>query len=218
MSNISNSDLCFCQLGPENALTEEQLLEAGRQIYATDDFIYPAMFCTKQDALRMIPEMFRMRDEMFRPENLFAAFLGERLAALILWKKGPMYWDSGIYERAAEVLHITPSRHLKKVQSEYFAAYEETAEDTIAVINVCVSEQLRGTGIGRRLLDAFLRSTEGSCSQYELFVLADNLPAYRLYTGAGFETEEALQGFSVEPQDLLCYRMLRRCAPSGFST
>ena len=212
MTSISDSDVQFRQLGKQDALRAQQLRDVSDLIYTTDDYIYPAMFSEKKDALLMIPEMFRMRDEMFRTEHLFAAFIGDRIAALILWKRGAMSWTSAVYENAAQRLGIVPSQYLDRVKTEYFASYSETGADTVAIINVSVSAQLRGAGLGRRMLSAFLRKTEDLCSQYELFVLADNQPAYKLYTGAGFQVTETLQGFSIESRDLPCYRMLRRGA------
>ncbi len=56
------------------------------------------------------------------------------------------------------------------------------------------------------MLDSFLESTKGP---YELFVLADNPAAVKLYEKKGFRIVETRQGFNVELKNLPCYRMIR---------
>lgn len=74
------------------------------------------------------------------------------------------------------------------------------------MINVCVKEKTRGSDIGGKMLDSFLDLEQGKT---ELFVLADNTAAVRLYEKKGFRIVEELQGFNVESHELPCYRMMR---------
>lgn len=181
--------------------TEKQLRDIAGLIYDTDPYIYPAMFETREVALEVISKMIRAGDTMFRPENLFLATDGDEIVGLILWVKGPLMWDRDIYDRCGG-----KSPYIDKVCREYFAFYAEAPEDLVSIINVCVKETARGKGIGGRMLDSFLESTKGP---YELFVLADNPAAVKLYEKKGFRIVETRQGFSVEPRNLPCYRMIR---------
>lgn len=181
--------------------TDEQLKDIAGLIYDTDPYIYPAMFESRENAQVVIPKMIKAGDSMFRPESLFLAMEKDEVIGLILWIKGALKWDRTIYDRSGG-----NSPYIDRVCQEYFASYSETPENIISIINVCVKEKTRGKGIGSRMMDSFLESTQGP---YELFVLADNPAAVKLYEKKGFRIVETRQGFSLESNELPCHRMIR---------
>ena len=192
------------QLRNDTPLGSDRLREIAELVYNTDPYIYPAMFASRDEALAMIPAMFAARDPMFSLENLYVAEDGGRILGLILWIKGPMAWDTRVYDACMAVAGRAPSEHIGLVVREYFSAYRNQARDVISLINVCAA--IPGQGIGSALLEAFLRDHPDPC---ELYVLADNAAAIRLYERAGFQVAERLTGFSVEQTKPDCLRMTR---------
>lgn len=181
--------------------TDEQLKDIAGLIYDTDPYIYPTMFESRENAQVVIPKMIKAGDSMFRPESLFLAMEKDEVIGLILWIKGALKWDRTIYDRSGG-----NSPYIDRVCQEYFASYSETPDNIISIINVCVKEKTRGKGIGSRMMDSFLESTQGP---YELFVLANNPAAVKLYEKKGFRIVETRQGFSLESNELPCHRMIR---------
>lgn len=177
--------------------TDRALRDAAGLIYDTDPYIYPAMFASREDALRVLPEMIRGGDRMFRPENLFVAASGEAVTGIVLWHRGSLRWDEAVYRACGG-----DSPWIGEVRDRYFSSYASVPPGTVSLLNVCTS--VRGRGMGGRMLDAFLRAVPGP---YELYVLADNAAAIRLYERKGFTVTERLQGFSVPARDLPCLKM-----------
>lgn len=196
------------QLSSEDTLTAEQLQDIATLIYETDPFIYPAMFETEENAKRIIPGMIRHNDSMFNAENFFIAKHGENILGLILWHRGPMSWDETEYYQVLDELHLSPSPFIEMVKKGYFSSYDDTDDNLISIINVCVQESMRGSGIGRMMLRSFLKRL-GDNTSCELYVLADNRPAIRLYEQCGFVVTDNINGFSVDNRDLPCKKMVR---------
>lgn len=184
----------------EQCHSPEQLKDIAGLIWDTDPYIYPAMFKSRDEAEIVIPRMILCGDVMFSLKNLFVAEENDRIVGLILWIRGPMNWTPEIYLKCGG-----SSPYIDRIHKEYFALYQHMNPDVTSLINVCVSAKKRGAGIGHLLLREFLKQEHGIC---ELYVLADNPGAVHLYEKHGFRITEKLQGFSVEPMDLLCYRMI----------
>lgn len=180
---------------------DEQLRAVAGMIYDTDPYIYPAMFASREEAIDIIPLMIRSGDSMFCPENLFVAEAEQHVVGIILWHKGPLIWETDVYHRCGG-----HSMFIEKVRDGYFSSYQNVPEDTVSLINICVRSDTRGQGIGGQMLDAFFRETPGSS---ELYVLADNQRAIRLYQTKGFHITKQLEGFSLEVKKPLCYKMER---------
>ena len=178
-----------------------QLEAAAGLIWDTDPYIYPAMFSSRAEAVGIIPRMFLAGDAMFRPEHLFAAESGGEVIGIILWTRGPLKWTPEIYRRCGG-----SSPHIERVRRGYFDSYRDIAPDMISLINVCVKDGARGKGVGGAMLDRFIGEHD---RPMELYVLADNDPAIRLYSSRGFGIVETLRGFSLEDPDPKCHRMVR---------
>ena len=190
------------------ALSGEDLVQIARLVYETDPYIYPALFCCPADADRIIPALIEDNDAMFCRKNLFLAVSDNGIAGIILWNRGPLVWEPDGFINASEQYGIPLSPALDLVRTGYFDGYREIPADTISLINVCVRSDLHGQGIGKKLLKAFL-DRHPECDSFELYVLADNSAAVKLYESEGFCITETLQGFAVEQQDLPCFKMIR---------
>lgn len=196
------------QLEADDYLDEEQLEQIAGLIYDTDEYIYPAMFESREDALELIPELMQNGDAMFCQENLYIAEYEDEIAGILLWKKGPLHWSQELFEQTAEERNIPVSPYLNMVTKRYINSYAgKEREDIISIINLCVSEEARGMGIGKKLMETFLRQHRGE--KMELCVLEENKCAVQLYKKMGFKEMSKYQGFSVDEQNIVCIGMKR---------
>jgi len=203
MKNIECLQIKNCKL------TETDAEKAAQLIYQTDEYIYPCIIESEADAVRVLAGLLREGgDAMFSQENLFAAYFEGKLAGIILWKKGALInWNDAALKVKAKELGIKLSPYFEKVKASYFAAYENRPENEISIINVCVDATLHGKGIGTAMLKSFI--AEHQSEDMELYVLADNAAAIRIYEKAGFKAAETIQGFSKDDRDLPCLVMKR---------
>ena len=190
-------NISFRPLG--SSWTGRYLSDIAGLIYDTDPYIYPAMFSSREDAVHIIPKMIMGGDNMFSPNNLFIAEANDSVIGIILWHRGGLEWNDRVYRESGG-----HSPYIDEVNRRYFSSYKAISSDTVSILNVCTS--VRGKGVGGKILDVFINETPGP---YELYVLADNEAAIELYKKKGFTITEELQGFSIPPKDLPCYKMER---------
>lgn len=194
-------NLCECE-----RIGDHNLIRIAEMIYNTDPYIYPCLFRCKEDALRLLPKVIlRGDDQMFRLSNFYIAEDHGITVGMILWHKGPLNWDARPLCETAAAEGISLSPHLPLVQKQYFEAYKEVPLNTISLVNVSVSPQCQRRGIGTRLLKSFVSEHMGE--KMELYVLADNTPARKMYQSIGFQTIHVSQGFSSDNRELPCLQM-----------
>ena len=202
------NNFVFRQLKECDHIDRDNLIRISELIYDTDPYIYPCMFRSKEDALCLLPNVFHQReDTMFRANNLYIAEHEGIIVGLILWCKGPLDWNSrSLCEHAASA-GTSLSPHFPLVQTRYFESYKAVPEDTISLINVCVAQRFRNRGVCSLLLHSFISEHAGE--KMELYVLAENAPAIKVYDCAGFRTIGTIQGFSSDHRELPCLQMER---------
>ena len=198
-------------------LSADTLLSAADErvladlIYDTDPYIYPAIFGSRENAEALLPLLFHTEDGMFRLENFFVGFFGGCIRALLLWKEGRLSWSPQILRETAEKHGIPLSPYLDMVAQEYVDAYgADDKAGLISLINLCVAEDCRGRGLGRALMERFIKQHPDA--DMELCALEDNRNAVRLYESLGFAITERYNGFSADHRRLGAVRMQRRAA------
>ena len=75
------------------------------------------------------------------------------------------------------------------------------------ISNICVAPELRGQGVGYKMLLHFLANQ--SEKEISLDVLKDNQNAINLYKRLGFTVEGEFEGFSIDDEKPQCYHMTR---------
>ena len=202
------SSFVFRQLKDYDHIDYDNLVKISELIYDTDPYIYPCIFRNKDDALRILPMVLQQRDDqMFRFNNFYIAEYEDTIIGLILWCKGPLDWDARSLHEQAVSAGVPLSPYLPIVQAQYFESYKDIPTDVISLINVCVDQQSRSRGVGNHLLQAFI--SEQDDEKMELYVLADNHPAKKVYDSNGFKTIRTIQGFSSDNRELPCLQMER---------
>ena len=183
-------------------LSEEQFTEIAGLIYDSDPYIYSAMFTDRREAETVIPKMIRARDQMFRRENLFVALDGTKVAGVLVWMRGPLAWNKKIYEKCGG-----KAKYIDRVVREYFDLFADTPQETVSLVRISVTKELRGNGIGGLLIDTFLEAEKGP---WQLFVLSNNMDAIHFFQEKGFRIRETRPGFSLDYQALPCYWMVKK--------
>ena len=112
-----------------------------------------------------------------------------------------MNWNSEIYKNCGG-----DSAYIDEVEKRYFASYQDIPPSCVSLINICISRDVRGQGIGGKMMDAFFQVKQGP---FELFVLVDNPAAVKLYQAKGFQITQQQGGFSLDGIAPLCYRMVK---------
>ncbi|MCR4793051.1 MAG: GNAT family N-acetyltransferase [Lachnospiraceae bacterium] len=223
MEETKNNSIIRCRnISADEMLSIEQYADIARLIYQTDPYIYPAIFGYGDEgiqcAISILSEVFECKkDEMFSKDNLYVLEERGRIIALILWYKGKLNWDPKyiieIAEKKGIILDKNNIELVRKEYVEYCYADSTDNNNTVSIINVCVSENKRRTGIGSKILESFI--FEQGSQTYELTVLADNAHAISVYKKFGFSIVKTEEGFALIPQRPLCYTMRREYANNG---
>ena len=209
INEMSNGkDICR-QLTSNETIQMNKLYEIAKLIYDTDPYIYPALFESRVDAIEMIAYLILTRkDEMFTLDNIFVIENDKEVKGIILWKKGPLAWSRILFKEIAKEKKIRISEHFDYVCDKYFDSYNDVSLDNkISLINVCVNSCYRGIGLGKRMLEEFLKKHKKE--EIELCVLKDNKKAVELYKEAGFNVVAERKGFSVNDEKPGCLDMVR---------
>lgn len=200
VTNMTETKKTVCRRA-DKPLTDAQLKEIAGLIYDTDQFIYPAMFSSRQEAESVISKMIRAGDQMFRRENMFVAMNGKQVDGVLVWMRGPLQWDKKIYEKCGG-----KSAYIDRVVAEYFSLFADAPADMATMVRIGVQQERRGDKIGRMLMDTFMEAEKGP---YQLFVLSDNTKAISFFESMGFRIRETRPGFSLDYQVPPCFWMVK---------
>lgn len=104
--------------------------------------------------------------------------------------------DPALDERQLSILTRTPSSYIELRSGDQLLGIARlTAIEAVAALTgMIVTPAQRGTGLGRLVLRAVrAQASSMRCSELALQVTEANLPAQRLYTGAGFHTVDSYE-------------------------
>jgi len=91
-----------------------------------------------------------------------------------------------------------------------FAAFGQVYEriGRINLARLVVHPEMRGGGVGKRLVDMVMTASRGlfACDEYSLFVYRDNAAAYECYRSMGFVVRDYPDGV---PHADVCYYLTR---------
>ena len=176
-------------------------------IYETDPYIYPAMFSSKQDAVTLLKAVIRAdSDAMFCKDNLYAAFDDGQITGILLWLKGSLNWDAKQFQSMANRVSVALPDTFSLVCSNYFSEYSDPSLDgVVSLVNICVSQNCRSKGVGKRLVASFFQDIEAE--RYELFCLEDNERAIALYKALGFQVTARQEAFTVSSEGVHSVKM-----------
>lgn len=189
-------------------ISDPQLEQIARLIYQTDPYIYPAMLGSLENAVRLLPAVFRSgRDCMFSLDNVHIAIVDGSVVSVLLTKKGKLSWSGEVLRDFAAGLGVELPGTLTGVQQEYMddRYVENSEEDIISVINLCTDPEYRGRGIAELLFRRFIN--ENRDAKIKLCVIKSNTPAVNLYRRLGFRETRQYPGYSAGSEKPRCLDM-----------
>ena len=189
------------------ARIDDDVAQIATCLYYTDPYIYPYL-CNGDIArwIEMAKQCYTLPDNYYNYHNLTVALVDGKIAGVIC------AIECGKVYSFSQGLVIPPelADNVSMAEKGYFepAAKENVEWGGYNILCVCVLEEFRRMGIGRRLMDWFLHSVEGS--EVYLESISDNVPAIGLYIKSGFEIVKEYFGFEPSGRQLSCYLMCRR--------
>lgn len=212
-----NGEMRGWQLKPSDRLSQNQYKAISTLIYETDPYIYPALFegnlPAEEAAVKILPSVFEHGDDaMSRKENLYVYLSEDEIVGLILWNKGRLNWNPSLFYMVAQdtgvqLIEENVTAVSKGYVDDKYSIESEATEQSISLINICVDKRMRGQGIGRKMMTAFME--EHSAEPMELCVLADPPGAICLYENMGFRIANEATEFSLSESKPKCYDMTR---------
>lgn len=165
-------------------------------IYATDPYIYPFWFGSRDRAIMPLHQLIRTPGTIFSRENIFV--IEELWKAKILGVIVAISARSDLsYDYSA--LKATDERYQFAIEHYVEPSVRQAQKmdaSTITVLDCCVAANERGQGLGRLLLGDFMSTMQKrGFAKCELDCLADNEPALALYHGLGFQEIKRGIGF-----------------------
>jgi len=197
----------YRQLNTTEMVSDDNLNRIARLIYKTDAYIYPCMFENIESAELILHDLLLSKnDSMFSLDNLYVAEIENgTIVGIILWKQGSLGWQRDAIYSVMRKHHIQEPTFFSKVCNEYFSGYQEVPDNTISVLNVCIDEEYRVSGLATAMLSNFLPLHPGV--DLQLHVLAENEAAINVYKKVGFSQIDTINGFSRDDRALPCYLM-----------
>lgn len=188
----------------------DRVEKIAEYLHLTDEHIYPTICPDPQDAawVTYVAQAMDTPRHLFYREHLSVVTCGGEIVGVMCTV------PCGVPLTVAVEGDVPSSleKGLSQTEKGYFLPLiEESATyNGWNVVNVCISPDHRGKGIGKRLM-VYCVETYGR-QTICLDVIASNTAAVKLYESVGFAVEREYNGFSRDGKPLLCYHMVRRTA------
>lgn len=186
---------------------DDDIDEITSLIYDTDPYIYKDLLGERKIATRLLSVLLRDKHSYFYCDHFYGAFLDGKIV-------GIMSLVARNYEMSADSLRMayieigeTMTPAAKEANNYLFESYAKIGS-TSSASNICVKADYRHKGIGDYILKKII-SIAGS-KPIELCVIADNIPAVKLYKNNGFViTDQKYEYGGYMQEKVLCYMMIR---------
>ncbi len=186
---------------------EDDIATIARLLYLTDPYIYPAISADPADPFwtRLVSLCLAEEGNLFSASHFCVATVHEKICALscVIPCGRRLTFSERLPLTAEERVRLSPAN------DGYFLPLLEESEgmEGYNLVNLCVDPACRGAGVGRALMELFIR--EYGDARLHLDVVADNTAAVALYKSCGFEITREYGGFSGADTPILCYHMER---------
>lgn len=184
----------------------DSIEELAQLIMDTDPYIYADLFGSKNVACKVLPYLFRLDKGIFRKNSYYICLRNGKIVAMAaLFKAGDTWDQSSVKTAFIEAGEPLPESF--DAVSEYFKSAHNYTPGTKAC-NVCVTQNLRGQGLGDFMVKQLIRLAGNS--DICLSVMQDNIAAVKLYQSNGFKIIYEFDdygGYGNAP--IKCYFMIR---------
>lgn len=181
MEDVYVSDLSY----------SDNFKEVASLIYGTDPFIYPTAFENEKRARQIIPHLIKEQNGLFSKNNILVARVKRKVVGMIVFAD-----DATDASYFPDNLGFPES--FSDVNKEYFSHIHDmiTDQKTVYLACICVDRSYHGKHIGGLMLQSFINRMSGK--DIILDVIADNIPAIKLYEKFGFVAVEEKDGYSYK--------------------
>ncbi len=171
------------------ATLKDNLEEIATLIYYTDKFIYPYWFKKDQDYKPTLVKLIKSKGSLFYYKNIFVATQNNHIYGIVVCfdDKSVLDYDYTDLSKVNKHYAYTIKKYVVPVSSHKQKGF-------VYISNVCVANKYRRQHIGRSLLENLFKVYPNK--NFELDVIANNVPALKLYTKQGFEIVKKLKGFN----------------------
>lgn len=161
----------------------DDIRQVAGLIMATDPYLYSDLFGSYENAVRVLPYLFKRDKGMFRRSAYYLAVSDDKIVGIAALFKAGNEWNTADVRAAFFEAGVALPESFEEV-CRYFVRVHNYNDDTKAC-NICVREDMRGKGIGGKLVDFMIKAAGNS--DIRLGVLVSNTAAVRLYRSRGFE-------------------------------
>lgn len=189
------------------ATCSDNIARIARYLHLTDPYIYPTICVDPQDPdwIRFVRDCTRAPDNIYALAHLRVLLHHDEIigVACVIPCARQLTFDTGIAIPAAL------RDGIEKAADGYYRPLisESLAFQGYNVVNFCIDEQYRGSGLGTLLMNHCV--AEHGDRLIHLDVIASNKAAIGLYRRCGFTIQSEYMGFSGGDTALPCYHMVR---------
>lgn len=137
-------------------ITNSSLLQfAGKMIFQTDPYIYPALFLNEINTIKVLTYLKDMSGDIFSAENIYISTeAGNRRGIICAYRESFVSSYDNWCEAFIKAKVNVPSTFMKAYY-EYIDVLQKEYHKGIYISNVCVAPELRGQGVGYKMLSDF---------------------------------------------------------------
>lgn len=175
-------------------------------IMDTDPYIYRDLFGGIENAVKVLPQLFKRNSGIFKRSCYYLAVEGQEILGVTAFFKYGDTWDSNEVEMAFVEVGVQLPVSFSAV-SEYFKEAHNYLPE-VKACNVCVRKKFRRRGIGDFMVKEVIRMAGNS--NIVLTVMADNSAAVKLYEKNGFKVLYEFEDYGgYKRNKVRCYQMIR---------
>lgn len=185
----------------------DDIKKIAELIYDTDPYIYKDLLGSRQTAYNLFKILINDKKSLFYRDHFYGAFVDNDIVGIMSIIASGYSWNSDSVRLAYMELGIKMPDCAKSANDYLSQSFSRIGAKSVAC-NICVSGAYRHVGIGDFLVKKII-SIAGR-NPIELCVIADNIPAVKLYQKNGFEIiDQKLEYGGYGQKEVLCYSMVR---------
>ncbi len=176
-------------------------------VYDTDPYIYKDLLGDKQNAYDLFKILINDKKSLFYRDHFYGVFIDDKIVGIMSIISSGYSWDDDAMRLAYMELGKKMPDSAKAANEYLSQSFSRIGAKSVAC-NICVNGLYRHMGIGDFLVKKII-SIAGR-NPIELCVIADNVPAVKLYQKNGFKiVDEKLEYGGYGQENVLCYSMVR---------
>ena len=201
----------FFALYMQDKHNEKDYQQISRLIYDTDTYIYSALFGNRENAVKVLPVLFKVPRSMFSIDKYVTVKYDDEIIAVGSVYRTGTSWDRDIVLAAMKKAEIEIPISFESACKYFEDTYNDLqGNDKNLICDICVDEKYRSKGVGKFLLSNIVKSTKMTGRDLLITVYANNYPAINLYKSLDFiEYERFYDDRGYNRPKEICIKMVR---------